>query len=73
MYKNRQEKRNIKIITEIIAAMNIFEQMLASTNINMVKQDVLPFIQAPKEIDIGSNNYFLQLADRIKYQQENKM
>ena len=53
--------------------MNIFEQMLASTNINMVKQDVLPFIQAPKEIDIGSNNYFLQLADRIKYQQENKM
>ena len=38
MYKNREEKRNIKIITEIIAAMNIFEQMLARYEIKTNEQ-----------------------------------
>ena len=42
---------------------------LASTDINMVKRDIMPFIQNPAELDIWSNDYFLQLADRIKYRQ----
>jgi predicted nucleotidyltransferase component of viral defense system len=41
---------------------------LAFTNIEMVKRDVLPFIRDEKELDIWSNDYFLQLADMIKYQ-----
>lgn len=39
---------------------------LATTDINMVKRDVVPFINNPKELDIWSNNYFLQLADMIR-------
>jgi hypothetical protein len=33
----------------------------------LVKRDVLPFIQNPGDLNIWSNDYFLQLADRIKY------
>jgi predicted nucleotidyltransferase component of viral defense system len=40
---------------------------LASTEINMVKRDVTPFIKDEKELDIWSNDYFLQLADMMKY------
>ena len=46
---------------------SILKDRLAYTDINLVKRDVLPFIQNPKELDIWSNDYFLQLADRIKY------
>lgn len=59
--------------------MTIFDQMLGrydiktaqeklgTADINMVKRDIMPFIQNPSELDIWSNEYFLQLADRIKY------
>lgn len=40
---------------------------LASTEIEMVKRDVIPFIKDEKELDIWSNDYFLQLANMIKY------
>jgi predicted nucleotidyltransferase component of viral defense system len=40
---------------------------LASTEIEMVKRDVAPFIKDEKELDIWTNDYFLQLADMIKY------
>ncbi|NDV83988.1 nucleotidyl transferase AbiEii/AbiGii toxin family protein [Bacteroides sp. 51] len=46
---------------------SILKERLTSTDINMVKRDVLPFIQNPKELDIWSNDYFLQLADRVKF------
>ena len=36
-------------------------------NINMVKLDVLDFIENAHELDIWSNDYFLQLADRIRF------
>lgn len=29
--------------------------------------DVVDFISNPNELDIWSNDYFLQLADRIKF------
>ena len=41
-------------------------ERLAKGNIEMVKADVLGFIDNPHELDIWSNDYFLQLADRIK-------
>lgn len=40
---------------------------LSSADIDMVKRDVIPFIRDQKELEIWSNEYFLQLADMIKY------
>jgi predicted nucleotidyltransferase component of viral defense system len=51
--------------------LNIFKKMLKErikkTNIEMVKNDVRPFLKNPQEMDIWSTNYFLQLADRINF------
>lgn len=44
------------------------KERLASANINQVKNDVLPFVRNPKELDIWSNDYFLQLADMIRFE-----
>ncbi len=41
---------------------------LAAANINQVKSDVLPFVRNPKELDIWSNDYFVQLADMMKFE-----
>jgi predicted nucleotidyltransferase component of viral defense system len=45
----------------------MLKERLSSTDIAMVKRDVLPFVQNPKELDVWSNDYFLQLADRVKF------
>ena len=42
-------------------------QRLATTNIDDVKRDVLPFIANPRELDFWSNDYFLELASRINW------
>ena len=39
---------------------------LGSADISHVKEDVLPFLNNPGELDIWSNDYFLQLADMMK-------
>ena len=41
---------------------------LASANINQVKSDVLPFVRNPKELNIWSNDYFVQLTDMMKFE-----
>ena len=41
------------------------KQRLSTADINQVKADVLPFVRNPKELDIWSNDYFLQLASKI--------
>ena len=38
---------------------------LGSADISRVKEDVLPFLNNPGELDIWSNDYFLQLADMM--------
>jgi predicted nucleotidyltransferase component of viral defense system len=43
------------------------KERLGGTDIRSVKNDVLPFVQNPVDLDIWSNDYFLQLADRIKF------
>lgn len=44
------------------------KERLATTDINMVKHDVLRFLRTdPHTLDIWSNDYFLQLADMIVY------
>jgi len=57
---------NGKLITKN-EFMDLLHQRLTSTNINMVKADVLPFIRHPEELDIWSNEYFLQLANMINF------
>lgn len=48
--------------------MDQLKEKLATADINQVKNDVLPFVRNPKELDIWSNDYFIQLADMIKFE-----
>lgn len=43
-------------------------ERLATSDINQVKADVLPFVRNPKELDIWSNDYFLQLVKLIRFE-----
>ena len=49
------------------AFLNLLEQKLASTDINMVKADVSPFIINNNDLDIWSNDYFMQIAKMIQF------
>lgn len=40
---------------------------LSSADIRQVKSDVLPFVRNPKELDIWSNDYFIQLAAMLRF------
>ena len=57
---------NEEIRREVFMAQ--LKDRLASANINQVKSDVLPFVKNPKELDIWSNVYFVQLADMVKFE-----
>ena len=48
--------------------MPLLEQRLANTDIKMVKADVEPFVINPRELEIWSNDYFLQLAKMIQFE-----
>src|SRR5574344_958206 len=41
-------------------------ERLSTADIKQVKEDVLPFVRKPKELDIWSNDYFVQLADMVR-------
>ena len=43
-------------------------ERLSTADIKQVKEDVLPFVRNPKELDIWSNDYFVQLADIMKFE-----
>ncbi len=64
-------ERTLQFNNEVIARDTFMEQLkekLASTNMNQVKSDVLPFVKNPKELDIWSNDYFVQLANLVKFE-----
>ncbi|MGN0037046.1 MAG: nucleotidyl transferase AbiEii/AbiGii toxin family protein [Bacteroidaceae bacterium] len=44
----------------------LLKERLAAADMNQVKNDVLPFVKDVNELDIWSNDYFVQLADRMK-------
>ena len=46
----------------------MLKERLATADIRQVKADVLPFVKNPRELDIWSNAYFLQLADMLKFE-----
>lgn len=41
-------------------------ERIENTDIEIVKRDILPFIKNPAELDIWSNDYFLQLVGMMK-------
>ena len=41
-------------------------ERLSTADIKQVKADVLPFVRNPKELDIWSNDYFMQLAGMVR-------
>lgn len=48
--------------------MEKLNQRLSTADINQVKADVLPFVRNVKELNIWSNDYFLQLAKLIRFE-----
>ncbi len=48
------------------------KERLTTADMNQVKADVLPFVRNPKELDIWSNDYFLLLADTIRFEERNR-
>ena len=48
--------------------LRLLKERLASTDIKMGKQDVEPFIKNTENLEIWSNDYFLQLANMIKFE-----
>ena len=46
---------------------DLLHNRLETTDIQQVKADVLPFVKNPRDLDIWSNEYFLQLAQRIQW------
>ena len=47
--------------------MHLLREKLSTSDIELVKQDVTGFIDDLRELDIWSNDYFLQLADMIVF------
>ncbi|GHT30322.1 hypothetical protein AGMMS49574_09720 [Bacteroidia bacterium] len=46
---------------------NLLKDKILKTDINLVKNDIRPFIKNASEMDIWSADYFLQLVDKINY------
>ena len=42
------------------------KEKIKSTDIGLVKNDVMPFIDSAKKLDIWDNSYFLQVVDQMK-------
>ena len=64
-------ERALQFNNEDITKESFLEKLnehLSTTDINQVKADVLPFIRNPKEMAIWSNDYFMQLAQMIRFE-----
>lgn len=48
----------------------MLRERLSQTDIRQVKADVTPFVKNPQELNIWSNDYFVQLIPMIKYLEE---
>jgi len=47
--------------------MLLLRKKIQSSNIERVKDDVLPFVKNPKELNIWSTEYFLQLIEKVRF------
>ncbi len=69
LQKRIQEFNGMELLTKEEFISSLKEQ-LASTDIDLVKQDVMRFLRTdPHSLDIWSKDYFLQLADMIVYKE----
>ena len=48
----------------------LLRDKISKTNMEMVKADVSPFIKNPKEMDIWSTEYFIHVADMIRFEKQ---
>jgi hypothetical protein len=46
----------------------LLEEKIATTDLRLVREDVLPFLIRPEEIEIWSQEYFRQIAGMIKFE-----
>lgn len=63
-------ERALQFNNEDITVESFMEKLnerLSTADISQVKADVLPFVRNPKELNIWSNDYFLQLAKMIQF------
>ena len=68
LQKRTQEFNGMELTKEEF--ISTLKERLASTNMNLVKQDVMRFLRTdPHSLDIWSKDYFLQLADMIVYKE----
>ena len=61
----RCKQFNNEDITPTLFKEKLIER-LSTADIKQVKEDVLPFVRNPKELDIWSNDYFVQLAGMMR-------
>jgi predicted nucleotidyltransferase component of viral defense system len=47
---------------------DLLKKRIENTKIEMVKADVSPFVRNMKDLDVWSTDYFLQLADMVKFE-----
>ncbi len=47
--------------------LNVLKNRIKTVDIQRMKEDVLPFIKSPHRLDIWSTDYFLMLADMMKW------
>ena len=61
-------------LPEQVLTRDIFIQLLkdkiSKTNMELVKNDVRPFIKDPGEMDIWSKEYFMHVADMIRFEKQ---
>lgn len=48
----------------------LLRERLATADIRQVKADVLPFVRNPRELDIWSNEYFVQLVSMLRFEND---
>ena len=60
-----KEFNNIDLTKELF--LELLKERISKADIDVVKADVMPYIIDKRELDIWSNDYFLQLADMIMF------
>ena len=60
-----KEFNDIDLTKELF--LELLKERISKADIDVVKADVIPFIIDKRELDIWSNDYFLQLADMIVF------
>ncbi len=55
-------------VVECDSFVDILKEKLVTADMNQIKSDALPFVRNPKDLEIWSNDYFVQLADMIRFE-----